>query len=189
MDVGATRRVAPTRNAPTGEAATSRRRITVKHQTIRKQIGHGQYEPLPQYGWRCGFYSLTPELERHAKNPEFLTGLRRGRQQRCAISPVYAQALGLILCRRELRELRANIQSVYGEAMEADRRSACFARAAVYAGGAVSCIGNSIGASRMTESDRIGDEAEQLWAEYGRLNQVYEQRVKGLCAVRRIPPH
>jgi hypothetical protein len=161
----------------------------MRGQTQRKSIGKGQYEPLLDYGWRCGFYSLTPELERHAKNSEFLQGLRRGRLQRREIPPIHAQALALILSRPELRELRAKIQSVYSEAMEAGRRADRFARAAVYAGDVVSCTGRSVAGSRMNTSDSIADDAAELWREYERLNRAYEDRVNGLCAIRRIPQY
>lgn len=84
----------------------------------RSRVFHGYKYPLletlPLYGWRCGYYSLRPELARYSENPEFRAGVRDGRAQRRA-TPI-ADAARLILGLPKLVSMRRSVQRAYGDA-------------------------------------------------------------------------
>lgn len=149
--------------------------------------GKLQFEPLPQYGWRCGMYSLRPELSRHATNPEFRDGLRRGRaqRQRRGIAPSMALILGL----PHLREMHSAIRAAYSDAADADRRLASAYRAAAGAAGQISSMGRDIGAVRLANADRDAADVSELWAEHRRLSDEYAAEINRMCRIRGLPDY
>ena len=153
----------------------------MKQITTRQQFGN-QYEPLPRYGWRCGFYSLTPELERHAKSPEFLDGLRRGRAQRQASST--PASVALILGLPHLVEMRRAAREAYQDAAWAQRRLESSYRAASMSMGKISCMGRDIGETRLSKADEQYGEVKELWDRHQQLSDEYEVERSRLIAKR-----
>ncbi|MCB0682596.1 MAG: hypothetical protein KDC32_17075 [Saprospiraceae bacterium] len=129
------------------------------------------WEPLPQYGWRCGMYSLRPELDRHARNPEFIDGVRLGRAQRKASS--MPAAYGMILRLPNMQAMRREIQAVFAEAAEAQRRVDAAYRAAARGMGHISSAGRDIGAVRTARADEQADDANLLWQKHRDLSDAY----------------
>lgn len=159
------------------------------HTTPRATIivrGNTQFEPLPQFGWRCGMNSLRPDLVRHAAHPEFLAGLRRGRAQRKS-GPGISDAMGLILGLPVLRAMRQQIHAAYAEAAEADRRLASSYRAAARGAGQVSSAGRDIGELRLSHADRAAESVAAYWAQHRRLSDAYEIEVNRLFSLRGLP--
>lgn len=152
--------------------------------TTRKIDTRGQAEPLPMYGWRCGMYSLTPELARHGQNPEFLQGLRRGRAQRQ--KPGMPAAFGLILGLPHMRQMRMKIQSAYADACGAQRRLDAGYRAAARGMGKMSCLGRDMGGAMVSKSDAEASYVAELWEKYNKLSSAYETERRRLLALRGI---
>ena len=161
--------------------------MNTTHTTTRATItvrGNSQFEPLPDYGWRCGFYSLRPELARHAAHPEFIAGLRRGRAQRKSNS--IPRATQLILGLPELVEQRRRIQSEYVDAAYRARLVAAQLRAAERNTGRMSSAGRDIGAVQRERAERDGAE---VWDEHRRLSDAYAAEVNRLCRLRGMAPY
>lgn len=153
----------------------------MSHMTTRKYDGN-QYEPLPAYGWRCGTYSLTPELARHAKHPEFLAGVRQGRAQRQQTG--MPAAYGMILSLPHLRAMRKEIQEAFNDAAQAQKILDSRYRAAARGMGEISCIGRDVGERRLSDADRHAEDVTDLWATHRRLSDAYEAERSRLLAKR-----
>lgn len=155
---------------------TTRATITVR--------GNSQFEPLPDYGWRCGFYSLRPELARHAAHPEFIAGLRRGRAQRQRDS--IPRATQLILGLPALVEQRRRIQSAYGDAAYRTKLITAQLRAAERNTGRMSSAGRDIGA---VQRERAEIDGAEVWSEHRRLSDAYHAEVNRRCRLRGLPDY
>jgi len=155
----------------------------MKHTTTREML-NDQYEPLPMYGWRCGMYSLEPELQRHRDNGEFMSGLRSGRKQRLAVGGT--QGLANILSLPNLREMRRSLQHLYNDISYKSKLAASAARASIYSNNRVSCIGRSYADAYLDKSDTIYAEAEGLQQEYNNLQNEYRTELERLCELRGI---
>jgi hypothetical protein len=93
---------------------------------------------------------------------------RRTPERVCAAA-MAARVLGL----PRLREMRRQIQELYGKACAAGRRlDACY-RASVYAGGSVSCLGRSIADAHVGRGDQAADVADEAWADYWTAERAY----------------
>ena len=146
--------------------------MNTNHTTARATIsvrGNAQLEPLPTYGWRCGFYSQRPAMERHATHPEFVAGVRSGRAQRQR--DLLPQSVRLILSLPHLVAMRRAVQAEYGDAADRDRLIASAMRAANRNDGRISSAGR---------------DAAGVWNEWRRLSAAYEAERARLIALRGV---
>lgn len=141
-------------------------------------------EPLPDYGWRCGMYSLRPASQRWASHPEFLSGLRRGRAQRQSVA--LPGAVQTILGRADLIERRRQIQRAYSDAAYSAKLVSAGLRAAARNDGRISSTGRNIGA---VQRERAMSAADGIWDQHSRLSDAYAREVNRLCALRGMPQH
>ena len=156
--------------------------MTTTHTTTRATItvrSNTQFEAMRQYGWRCGFYSMRPELSRHAMNADFLSGVRIGRTQRQ--STCLSHAAQIILDLPRLVEMRRAVQTAYGDAAHRDKAIAAWRRSASRNDGVMSSSGRDIGAVQRARAD---EDAVGVWDQWHSLSAAYESERARLMALR-----
>lgn len=89
----------------------------------------------------------------------------------------YVDAYARLLQSPDLREMRQEIQGLYGEACHQSRLASAAQRAAIRGTGHVSCIGRDIGAVRQGVADECGSEAESAWGQWNNACHKYEALV------------
>ncbi len=141
---------------------------------IIRLTNKGKFQALPAVSpdmTRAPVFATQQEAEAYIGRP-MPQWIATERAKSIAQEP-YVEPFLAILSRPELREMRRNIQKLYGYACERDRLGAAAQRAAIRGFGQVSCIGRDIGAARQGVADEYGDESDQAWAAYWKAERAY----------------
>lgn len=137
-----------------------------------RQLINSQLETMPMYGWRCGMFSLRAANSRHAANPEFVAGLRRGRlQRRARPDGLVSTATARILTLPHMQRLRSGVHDAYAAAAQAANGLAAMERA----------IDRG---ARLRGQAAMRERVSSMWAHYWALSNQYESERQRLLFLR-----
>jgi hypothetical protein len=157
--------------------------------TIRT-TNRGKFQALPVPSTpndmsRAPVFETKAEAEAYISRPmpEPVAAERELTTERMKYNVAYAD----ILSRPELREMRKEIQSRFGEASWQSKLAGDHQRAVGYAIGKTSVMGRDIAAVRQAGADYQADESDRAWKLWGDATHVYEVAVQKLMIEAGIP--
>ena len=99
----------------------------------------------------------------------------------------YIIAYAQLLQSPELREMRQNIQELYGESAHQSKLAGDAQRAAIRGAGQIFCMGRDIGQVRQGTADSMASDADGIWAAWSKASTTYEREVDRRMVELNIP--
>ncbi len=149
---------------------------------VIRTTNNGKFQVLPVAHTpadmsRAPVFATRPEAEAYISRPmpRWVADENAKQVERQKYNLTYSA----ILARPEFREMRGNIQDLYGESKWQAKLAADAQRAVAYSIGKISVMGRDIGAARQGTADyqaSEADAAEQAWADASRSYETAVQQ-------------